>query len=61
MDVLRCHEIGHEHLASLLARYGLDITLVADRDMVTDLEVLADRLEIELDFLHHECATLAAS
>mgnify|MGYP001035257364 CR=1 FL=1 len=30
MDVLRCDEIGHENLSALLARYGLDITLVAD-------------------------------
>lgn len=45
--------ISHDH--------RVDITLVADRDMITDLEVLAERLEIELDILHHECATLAAS
>jgi len=30
MDVLRCDEIGHEHLSALLSRYGLGITLVAD-------------------------------
>jgi WS/DGAT/MGAT family acyltransferase len=45
--------ISHDH--------RVDITLVADRDMVTDLDLLADRLEIELDLLHHECAGLAAS
>ena len=41
--------ISHDH--------RVDVTLVADRDMITDLEVLAERLEIELDLLHHECAT----
>ncbi len=45
--------ISHDH--------RVDITLVADRDMVADLDVLAERLEIELDLLHHGCATLAAS
>ena len=45
--------ISHDH--------RVDITLVADPDMVADLDVLAERLEIELDLLHHECATLAAS
>jgi WS/DGAT/MGAT family acyltransferase len=45
--------ISHDH--------RVDITLVADRDMITDLDVLAERLEIELELLHHECATLAAS
>lgn len=45
--------ISHDH--------RVDITLVADRDMITDLDVLAERLEIELDLLHHECAALAAS
>ena len=41
--------ISHDH--------RVDVTLVADRDMITDLDVLAERLEIELDVLHHECAT----
>jgi len=45
--------ISHDH--------RVDITLVADRDMIADLDVLAERLEIELDLLHHECAALAAS
>ncbi|MFW2334896.1 wax ester/triacylglycerol synthase domain-containing protein [Ilumatobacter sp.] len=40
--------ISHDH--------RVDVTLVADRDLITDLEVLAERLEIELDVLHHECA-----
>lgn len=30
MNVLRCDEIGHEHLCALLARYGLGLVLVAD-------------------------------
>jgi hypothetical protein len=40
--------ISHDH--------RVDITLVADRDLVPDLEALAERIEIELDLLHHECA-----
>ena len=40
--------ISHDH--------RVDITLVADRDLVPDLGLLAERLEIELDHLHHECA-----
>nr|WHV03904.1 putative wax ester synthase/acyl-CoA:diacylglycerol acyltransferase [uncultured bacterium] len=44
--------ISHDH--------RVDITLVADRDLITDLDVLAERLEVELDLLHHECAVLAA-
>ena len=39
----------------------VDITLVADRDMVSDLEVLSERLEVELDLLHQRCTELAAS
>jgi hypothetical protein len=45
--------ISHDH--------RVDITLVADRDMITNLEVLAERLETELDMLHRDCARLAAS
>ena len=45
--------ISHDH--------RVDITLVADRDMITNLDVLAERLEIELELLHHQCAVLAAS
>lgn len=45
--------ISHDH--------RVDITLVADRDMIPDLDVLADRIEIELAMLHHECARSAAS
>jgi len=45
--------ISHDH--------RVDVTLVADRDMITDLEVLAERLEIELDLLHHDCATVTTS
>ena len=29
--------------------------------MITNLDVLAERLEIELELLHHQCAVLAAS
>jgi hypothetical protein len=34
----------------------VDVTLVADRDLVPDLEVIADWLEVELELLHHSCA-----
>ena len=45
--------ISHDH--------RVDITLVADRDMVADLDALAERIEVELFLLHQECARLAAS
>jgi hypothetical protein len=41
--------ISHDH--------RLDVTLVADRDLVPDLDDLAERIEIELEVLHHECAS----
>jgi hypothetical protein len=67
------HEIIREHamcpitdgaglsISAISHDHRVDITLVADRDMITDLDRLAERLEIELDLLHHQCATLTAS
>jgi hypothetical protein len=45
--------ISHDH--------RVDVTLVADRDMVADLDALAERIEVELFLLHQECGRLAAS
>jgi hypothetical protein len=40
--------ISHDH--------RVDVTLVADRDLVPNLDVLAERLETEVELLHHACA-----
>ena len=67
------HEIVSEHamcpitdgvglsISAISHDNRVDITLVADRDMISDLEVLSERLEIELDLLHLSCAQRAAS
>jgi diacylglycerol O-acyltransferase len=38
----------------------VDVTLVADRDLVPDLEVLADRLEVEIDLLRRAVTSAVA-
>lgn len=65
------HDIMREHLmcpitdgcglsiSAISHDHRVDVTLVADRDMITDLDVLAARLEVELEMLHDEC--MAAS
>lgn len=67
------HEIVREHamcpiidgiglsVSAISHDHRVDITLVADRDLIADLNGLASRLEIELDLLHHECASAVAS
>ena len=40
--------ISHDH--------RVDVTLVADRDMIPNLDLLAERHEIDLDMLHRACA-----
>ncbi len=67
------HEIIAEHamcpivdgvglsISAISHHHRVDITLVADRDLVADLNVLAERIEIELDLLHHECARVKSA
>ncbi len=62
------HEIVREHamcpiidgiglsISAISHDHRIDITLVADRDLIPNLDQLAERLEIELELLHHECA-----
>ncbi len=45
-------------ISAISHHHRVDVTLVADRDLVPDVDVLARRIEIELDLLHHECARM---
>ena len=62
------HPVEHEHVmcpiidgiglsvSAISHDHRVDVTLVADRDLVPNLEVLADRLETELELFHRACA-----